>query len=89
MENQIKEWLEAVVKGMVGSPDEVTVVIKTDETGSLFTVRVAQPDIGFVIGREGSHVNALRILLRALGARYKLRAALLVDDGRKRHENTY
>ncbi|MCA9349527.1 KH domain-containing protein [Candidatus Saccharibacteria bacterium] len=74
------EFVELVVKQLVANPDQVRVERILDEKGVLLVLTVADDDLGKVIGRGGATVNALRSLLRVLGAKNNARYALKVDD---------
>ncbi|USN95361.1 MAG: KH domain-containing protein [Candidatus Nomurabacteria bacterium] len=77
-----QQFVEYIVKSVVGNPDAVVVERTVDERGVLLELTVAPEDLGRVIGKRGSGAQALRTLLRALGtkndARYNLK---IVDDG--------
>jgi predicted RNA-binding protein YlqC (UPF0109 family) len=72
-----QQFVEYIVKSLVGSPDDVIVDRIIDEKGVLLTLTVNPEDLGRVIGRRGSTAQSLRTLLRALGtknsARYNLK----------------
>lgn len=72
-----QQFVEYVVKSLVGQPDDVVVDRVIDEKGVLLTLTVNPEDLGRVIGRRGSTAQSLRTLLRALGtknaARYNLK----------------
>lgn len=72
-----QQFVEYIVKSLVGSPDDVVVDRIIDEKGVLLTLTVNPEDLGRVIGRRGSTAQSLRTLLRALGtknsARYNLK----------------
>jgi predicted RNA-binding protein YlqC (UPF0109 family) len=72
-----QQFVEYIVKSLVGSPDDVSVDRIIDEKGVLLTLTVNPEDLGRVIGRRGSTAQSLRTLLRALGtknsARYNLK----------------
>lgn len=77
-----QQFIEYIVKSLVGNPDEVKVDRRIDEKGVLLELTVAQDDLGRVIGKRGATAQSLRTLLRALGtkndARYNLK---IVDVG--------
>lgn len=75
-----KEFIEYVVKSIVESPDAVTLETKTDEMGLLFTLHIAQSDMGRVIGKEGATAKALRTLLRVVGMKEKARINLRIAE---------
>ena len=72
-----QQFVEYIVKSLVGNPDDVVVERIIDEKGVLLTLTVNPEDLGRVIGRRGSTAQSLRTLLRALGtknsARYNLK----------------
>lgn len=72
-----QQFVEYVVKSLVGHPDDVVVERLIDEKGVLLTLTVNPEDLGRVIGRRGGTAQSLRTLLRALGtkndARYNLK----------------
>ena len=77
-----QQFIEYVVKSLVGKPDAVVVERIIDEKGVLLTLTVDPEDLGRVIGKRGATAQSLRTLLRALGtkneARYNLK---IVDNG--------
>lgn len=71
-----KDLVEYVVTSLVDYPDQVT-VYEIDEGNSIvLELSVAESDIGRVIGRRGSVVNAMRMLLQVLAAKQGKRATL-------------
>jgi hypothetical protein len=85
-----QQFIEYVVKSLVGNPDAVRVERRIDEKGVLLELTVDPEDLGRVIGKRGATAQSLRTLLRALGtkndARYNLK---IVDNGPPRPERTY
>ncbi len=77
-----QQFVEFVVKSLVGKPDAVMVKRTIDEKGVLLELTVDPEDLGRVIGKRGATAQSLRTLLRALGtkndARYNLK---IVDNG--------
>lgn len=65
---EIREDLEAVVRRMVDEPDAVELDEVWDGDRCVFELRLAERDLGKVIGRQGRTARALRILLDARGA---------------------
>jgi predicted RNA-binding protein YlqC (UPF0109 family) len=75
-----QQFLEYVVKSLVGHPDEVKVERTIDEKGVLLVLTVHPEDLGRVIGRRGSTAQSLRTLLRALGTKNDARYNLKIVD---------
>lgn len=83
MNNSIdQQFVEFIVKSLVGKPEAVIVERRIDEKGVLLELTVDPEDLGRVIGKRGATAQSLRTLLRALGtkndARYNLK---IVDNG--------
>lgn len=83
-----QQFVEYVVKSLVGHPDDVVVERVIDEKGVLLSLTVNPEDLGRVIGKRGVTAQSLRTLLRALGtkndARYNLKI-VNTDGGRDFH----
>lgn len=86
MSNIDQQFIEYVVKSLVGKPDAVHVDRRVDEKGVLLELTVDPDDLGRVIGKRGATAQSLRTLLRALGtkndARYNLK---IIDNGTGGH----
>lgn len=82
MSNIDEQFVEYIVKSLVGNPDGVVIDRTIDEKGVLLKLSVDQEDLGRVIGKRGATAQSIRTLLRALGtkndARYNLK---IVDTG--------
>jgi len=77
----VKDAVEKIVRAIVGEPDAVTVDEITDGKNVRLEVRVAEHDMGRVIGREGRTVKAIRSVLFAAGQKQGKRFHLdLVED---------
>lgn len=80
-----QQFVEYIVKSLVGHPDDVLVERIIDEKGVLLSLTVHPEDLGRVIGKRGITAQSLRTLLRALGtkndARYNLKI-VNTDGGR-------
>lgn len=75
-----KEFLESVVKAIVSSPDDVSVERTVDEMGVLLTLKINPADMGYVIGRRGQTAQAIRTLLKIVGAKNNSRVNLKIYD---------
>jgi len=82
-----QQFIEYVVKSLVGNPDAVHIDRRVDDKGVLLELTVDPEDLGRVIGKRGATAQSLRTLLRALGtknsARYNLK---IIDNGVGREE---
>jgi predicted RNA-binding protein YlqC (UPF0109 family) len=73
----MKELLEAIVKALVGNPDQVQVGAIEGEQLTVLELRVHPSDLGRVIGREGRMADSIRTILAAAGM--KLRKHVTVE----------
>lgn len=77
---QDQEFLDYVVKGIVNHPEDVSSTRTVDERGVLLVLDVNPSDIGYVIGRRGQTVRALRTLLRVVGAKNNASVNLKINE---------
>lgn len=75
-----QQFIEYIVKSLVGNPDAVKVDRTIDEKGVLLELTVDPEDLGRVIGKRGSTAQSLRSLLRALGTKNDARYNLKIVD---------
>ncbi len=77
-----QQFVEYIVKSLVGNPDAVSIERSVDDKGVLLELTVDPEDLGRVIGKRGATAQSIRSLLRALGtkneARYNLK---IIDNG--------
>ena len=77
----MKEAVERIITALVGEPDQVEVNENTDGKNVRVEVRVAEQDMGRIIGREGRTVKAIRSILFVAGQKHNRRFQLdLVED---------
>lgn len=83
-----QQFVEYIVKSLVGNPDAVSINRTIDEKGVLLELTVDPEDLGRVIGKRGGTAQSLRTLLRALGtkndARYNLKIVDNSPEGERR-----
>ena len=65
----VADAVEHLVRGIVGSPDEVRVELITGRRGRPVELHVHPDDLGKVIGRGGRTATALRTLVTGIGGR--------------------
>ncbi len=74
------QFLEYVVKSLVGHPDDIKINRTVDEMGVLMSLDVHPDDMGKVIGRAGNTAKAIRILLRVVGMKNNARINLKINE---------
>lgn len=65
----MKETLETIIKNLVEFPDQVSITEAMAEKSVIYEVKVADTDMGKVIGREGKIAAAIRTVMKALAAK--------------------
>jgi predicted RNA-binding protein YlqC (UPF0109 family) len=77
----MKAAVEKIVRSLVAEPDAVEVTENVDGKTVRIEVRVADSDMGRIIGREGRTVKAIRSILFFAGQKHGRRFHLdLVED---------
>ncbi len=72
----MKELIEMIAKALVDKPEEVSVAEVQGEQTVVLELRVAQSDLGKVIGKQGRTARAIRTLLGAAGMKVRTRFVL-------------
>jgi uncharacterized protein len=75
------ELVEYLVRSIVESPDDVEIEEYEEDGELVLEIKVADDDLGRVIGREGRVAKAIRTIARAAGAREDRRVSVdIVED---------
>lgn len=75
-----QEFVESVVRSIVGHPDDVKTDRTIDERGVLITLHINPEDMGYVIGRQGQTARSIRTLLKIVGAKSNARVNLKIHE---------
>ena len=65
----MKDSLETIITSLVNEPSEVSINQVDGEKSIVFEVKVANSDMGKIIGREGRIAKAIRTIMKALAAK--------------------
>jgi len=76
----MKELLVYIVQNLVDFPDEVQITEREKDDLVVFEIRVADSDMGKVIGRQGRIIKEIRTLMRAVAKRKDKRISVEVID---------
>lgn len=76
----MKELLELIAKALVDNPEEVKVSEVGGEQTTILELRVAQEDLGKVIGKQGRTARAIRTILSAAGMKLRKRFHLEIIE---------
>ena len=72
----MKELIMFIAKSLVDNPEQVEVMELEGEKTTVIELRVAQEDLGKVIGKQGRTARAMRTILNASATKIKKRAVL-------------
>ena len=65
----MKELVEVIAKALVDDPDSVAVSERQDGRTTVIEVRVADSDMGKVIGKQGRIAKAIRAMVKAAASK--------------------
>ena len=65
----MKELVEVIAKALVDDPDSVVVTEREDKKVTVLEVKVADSDMGKVIGKQGRIAKAIRSVVKAAAAK--------------------
>lgn len=74
------ELLETLVKALVENPDAVEIEEIEEDGDLIYEIKVAEDDLGRVIGRRGRVANAIRTVAKAAAVRLDRRVVVEILD---------
>ena len=76
-----KELLETLAKSLVTKPDEVSVTMREKEDGTVVCeLRVAEGDMGRVIGKQGKTAKCIRTIMKAAATKDNIKLSVDIID---------
>ena len=72
----MKDILETIIKNLVSNKEQVSVNQIDGEKSVIFEVKVADGDMGKVIGKEGRVAKAIRTVVKAVAAKEQKRVTV-------------
>ena len=72
----MKELLEIIIKNLVLDKDAVSINEIEGERSIIFEVKVAESDMGKVIGKEGRVAKSIRTLIKAVASKEQKRVTI-------------
>ena len=76
----MKELLLYMAKNLVDNPEEVTVTEIDSDDGKVLELRVAEGDMGKVIGRQGRIAKEIRTIIKTVALRTGERVSVEIVD---------
>ena len=72
----MKELIKYIVQAMVDHPEQIEISEVEGDRISIIELKVAQADMGKIIGKQGRNARAIRTILGAASAKVKSRTIL-------------
>ena len=72
--DKVAELIKLIASSLVDKPDEVQIQEVAGDSTTVYELKVAQEDLGKIIGKQGKTAKAMRVLLGAAAAKDKRRA---------------
>ena len=76
----MKDLLTYIAKNLVDNPEDVSVTEVEKENETVYELRVAESDMGKVIGRQGRIVKEIRTLMKSVAQRQNKRISVEIID---------
>ncbi|MBW2149230.1 MAG: KH domain-containing protein [Deltaproteobacteria bacterium] len=76
----MKELITIIAKALVDRPEDVRVSSIEGESMSVIELRVAQGDLGKIIGKQGRNAQAMRTILNAVSTKQRKKVVLEILD---------
>lgn len=84
----MKDFLQNIIQQIVENPDAVVIEETQEEGRTNLLIKVADEDMGRVIGKEGKVINSIRMILRVMAIRQNVRVRVDIEDNRPAAEET-
>ena len=79
----MEEYLSQIVKPLLTEPESLKITKTTDEMGVLLRMDIAQPDMGFIIGKQGQSINKIRQIMYLYGVKNDAKIAVKINEPQK------
>ena len=76
----MEEILKTIIENLVENKEEVKITRVDDERGILLKVKVAQSDMGKVIGKQGKVAKAIRTIMKSVTSNEKKNVGIVFED---------
>ncbi len=76
----MKETLELIISSLVNDKEAISINEIDGEKSVIFEVKVAESDMGKVIGKEGRIAKAIRTIMKSLAAKEEKRITIEFID---------
>ena len=76
----MEEILKTIIESLVDQKDQVQITRVDDEKGVLLKVKVADSDMGKIIGKQGRIAKAIRTVMKAVTSKDHKRVGIVFEE---------
>lgn len=76
----MEEILKTIIENLVDNKKEVKVSRVDDEKGILLKVKVADEDMGKIIGKQGRTAKAIRTVMKAITSKESQKVGIIFEE---------
>ena len=76
----MEEILKTIIENLVENKEEVKITRIEDEKGILLKVKVAQEDMGKVIGKQGKVARAIRTIMKSITSNEQKNVGVIFEE---------
>ena len=76
----MEEILGTIVESLVENKDQVQISRIDDEKGTLLKVKVANEDMGRIIGKQGRIAKAIRTVMKSITAKENKKVGIIFEE---------
>ena len=76
----MKDFLKMVVSSIVQFPDDIEIEQSKDEAGEFLRLWVNKSDMGILIGKNGEHISAIKLVLKLAGFQKNKKVFIKVEE---------
>jgi hypothetical protein len=77
---EMKDLIQRIAEALVDSPEQVAVTAIEGSQSTVLELKVAQDDLGKIIGKQGRTAKAIRTILGAASAKQNKRSILEIVE---------
>ena len=76
----MEEILKTIIENLVDQKNQVQITRVDDEKGVLLKVKVAESDMGKIIGRQGRIAKAIRTVMKAVTSKEHKKVGIIFEE---------
>lgn len=76
----MEKILKTIIENLVENKDQVQITRVDDEKGTLLKVKVADSDMGRVIGKQGKIAKAIRTVMKAVTSKEHKKVGIVFEE---------